>query len=65
MSEKIKLCPVCGCDARVRKYRTYVENAMTNKYYVQCKRCQAEVPQLGFLSMDEAIEAWNAQDGEL
>ncbi len=61
--QTLKPCPFCGGKTRIRRYRTYVEEytGIANKYYGTCtvdSNHDEEYP-LGYLSMAEAVEAWN------
>lgn len=59
MSEKLKPCPFCGCDAKIKSYgviRPYVH------YWVVCgsRSCQAHyMNEITYNEKEHAIEAWN------
>ena len=61
--DELKPCE-CGCIPRIRTYRTYHNYGFVEKYYVYCDGCHKEVPDFGFLTQSEAIEAWNRRAGE-
>lgn len=60
---ELKPCPFCGGEAKVTAYKTYIASfTIAKKYYVCCSKnfnhSRQEDP-LGFLSSEEAVEAWN------
>ena len=56
----------CGCTPRIRSYRTYHNHGFVEKYYIYCDGCRKQIPELGFFTQAEAIEAWNksVEEGE-
>lgn len=64
----LKPCPICGSEAKLTVYNTYIASfTRADKYYVCCPKnyhhSRQEDP-LGFLSKEEAIKAWNRRVGE-
>ena len=63
---KLKPCPFCGREAKLTVYNTYIASfRRADKYYVCCSKnyhhSRQEDP-LGFLSREQAIEAWNRRN---
>ena len=58
--DKLKPCPFCGGEARVREFRTYKEecHGIMPKYYIQCNLCTVDRPQTHWDKRD-AIAEWN------
>jgi len=60
----LKPCRQCGGEAKLYKYRTYikVKGRLDYKYYVSCQVCghkECDNKGFGFLTEQEAINAWN------
>lgn len=60
---ELKPCPICGGQASMGKYNTYVASfTKKDKFYGRCdnngRHSQQETP-AGFLTVEEAINAWN------
>lgn len=60
---ELKDCPVCGGPASIGKYNTYVASfTKKDKFYGRCDKCAKHSQQddpLGFLTVEDAINAWN------
>jgi hypothetical protein len=59
----LQTCPVCGGEASIGKYNTYISSfKRADKYYGRCdkdfRHSQQDNPP-GFLTKEEAIVAWN------
>lgn len=63
VADKLKPCPVCGGEAELGRYNTYVASfTRADKYYGRCKKNGRHSPQenpVGFMTAKEAVEAWN------
>ncbi|MDR3845708.1 MAG: Lar family restriction alleviation protein [Eggerthellaceae bacterium] len=59
---ELKPCPFCGGEAKIRMYRTFIDeyHGIGTKYYVECSECLVN-RHLGKLTENEAIEAWNTR----
>ncbi len=59
-NQKLKPCPFCGGEARIARFRTYIESfmGMGYKFYVYCPDCGIDGPGV-YLAESDAAEAWN------
>lgn len=59
----LKPCPFCGCEAKVKEYEVMdADGDERNAWGIACSnhKCIAfETDLVSFLSLGEAIEAWN------
>lgn len=62
MSDDLRRCPFCGGEAKIRSYRTFIDDfhGIGTKFYVECGECSAR-RHLGERTEEEAIAAWNAR----
>ena len=64
---ELKPCPLCGGQAEIGKYNTYIASfTRADKYYGRCSKNGLHSPQKyppGFMTEQEAIEAWNRRIG--
>lgn len=59
---KLKPCPFCGGEAKIRGYRTFTErvHGIVDKYYIECKACHIETPiSKNSEHIDDVLEYWN------
>ena len=57
---KLKPCPFCGGEARIARFRTYIESfmGMGYKFYVYCPDCGIDGPGV-YLAESDAAAVWN------